>query len=179
MSARELGAVAFRVIGIWILVGIAIQAPMALQRNTTWEPGLLVSFAMTWAVAAVLAILLLLFAPTLARILIPHSEALQISVTAVELQWIAFAVVGLAMLIAGVRGVAGLGLLLLEKRHEWEGESALTYLWMYQPDALVTALIQTGAGALLLIGRDRLSDAWRWVGQAWQKARGRDREEAD
>src|SRR6185436_4875649 len=113
MSAKTLMAVAFKVIGVYILLGIAMQLPITLGRTTTttFDPPLLY-WMLAWGIEAILAISLVLFGTVLARLLIGDSGEIQLSITPVELRWIGFAIVGLIILLTGIRTSARVALVL-------------------------------------------------------------------
>jgi hypothetical protein len=80
-----------------------------------------------------------------------------------ELRRVGFAIVGLMTLVSGIRNAAA-GVLFLVERHEhWKDESAWAYLWKFNPDPLVNALLGIIVGTLLLIHRVHWLAARDWV----------------
>jgi hypothetical protein len=92
---------------------------------------------------------------------------------ATQIQAIAFAILGLWFLVAGVRGGASVAFTILTKP-KWDEMRQFEYLWDQQKQALVACVVDLAAGVILLFGRAAIA---RSVRTAWRVVRPPDPDE--
>jgi hypothetical protein len=170
MNSRDFAEIAFKILGVFILVTVLIQMPVIVSSaNSTFEPRLAYWF-LGWVIEAAAGLVLILFGGNLARRVIPDRGTLQLSISAVELKLVAFAVVGLVTLISGIKDASVLAVPVLNKP-TWDEANVFSYLWQNQAQLVVRATVETVIGVLLLIRRDSIHNIWSIL-------RGRERYEA-
>ena len=86
-------------------------------------------------------------------------DAVHVEANTHELQALGFALVGVFVLVQGLQNTAGAAYVLFS-RPPFDRTGALSYLWARQNQAIVEALVQIVAGALLVFGRTTLARGW-------------------
>ena len=84
---------------------------------------------------------------------------IRVNANATELQALGFALVGVFVLVAGLQNIAGAAYALFS-RPAFDETDALSYLWARQNQAILKALVQIIAGALLVFGRETIARGW-------------------
>jgi hypothetical protein len=169
MNSRDFAEIAFKMLGVFILVTVLIQMPVLVSSaNSTFEPRLAYWF-LGWVIEAAAGLALILFGGNLARRVIPDRGTLHLNISSVELKVVAFAVVGLVTLISGIKDTAVLAVPVLTKP-AWDEANVVSYLWRTQAQLVVRATVEIVIGVLLLIRRD-------WIHNVWSILRGRERYE--
>jgi len=168
MNGRLLGSVALKTWGI-VLVVSAIAALPATLLMATASPGIDAQAGMirvtqlgsilNVVVQALIGGAVVAFAGRISEAILPDTPPLHLIVTTSELQALAFALVGIVVLIDGLGGVAAAGYVLLSKPAFDETDS-LSYLWARQGQSIVRAGVQIASGTFLVFGRDTLARGW-------------------
>jgi len=168
VDGRDVAAVALRIWGVILLLGALAATPgtILLARATPWPPEQ-AGFIRTsqnasmfhLGASAILGLCLLLWAEGVARQAIPETRDLHIGVDTSQLLTVGLAVVGVAIFIQGLGEAATLGYVLLRKPPGVEIGTA-EYLWERQSENMVKAVVDIGAGAILVLGRAGLARAW-------------------
>ena len=86
--------------------------------------------------------------------------AVLVKANAYELQSLGFALVGVFVLVQGLQNTAGAAYVLYSRPPFDRTTDSLSYLWARQNQAIVAALVQIVAGALLVFGRTTLARGW-------------------
>src|SRR5713101_5310117 len=155
MDGRGLAAVALRIGGLILLIGVVATAPRTLlaARAATW-PGEQAEFIHASQIAyishlgatVVLALCLLLWANWIAQRAIPETPHVQLGVDASQLLTVGLALVGLVTLIHGLEAAVSLGYMLTGKP-KGDETGTLSYLWDRQAETMVKAVVDIVVGA--------------------------------
>jgi hypothetical protein len=171
MDARGIGAVALRVIGLVLLVGVISSIPVVVMGFTveSYAPeheGFMRASQMgsllSLLVSTALGVSLLLWAEPLARFALPESATLSIGVDERQLLSVGLALIGALILVHGIEGVASLGYLLLGKPKGIDMGNT-EYLWERESEAMVRACVKIVLGVVLLLGRTGLARTWAQI----------------
>jgi len=168
MNGRSLATVGLKTWGIVLVVSAIGSLPATLLMATV-SPGIdaqagiirasQVGSILNAVVHALIGGAVVVFAGRISDAILPDTPPLHLSVTTGELQTLAFALVGVVVLVDGLREVAAAAYVLLNKPRSDQGDS-LSYLWVRQRESIVRAVVQTSAGVLLVFGRNVLARGW-------------------
>jgi len=178
VNGRSLATVALKTWGIVLVVGAIASLPATVLMASA-SPGLeaqaglvrasQVSGILNVVVQALIGGALLSSASRISNAILPDTPPLNLTVTTGELQTLAFALVGIVMLVDGLREVAAAAYL-LTSQPAFDESSGLSYLWARQGQSIVRGLVQIVAGAFLVFGRNTLA-------RGWSRLRGQDVDE--
>jgi len=155
---------------MYVLIGIPQLANALIQRGAIGDrasQGYFVSSqVISFGCQVVVTVFLLTKADWLASLVFPVDREISLGLTASELQSVLFAAIGLYFLLDGFRHLVASGYLLATRpRNDYQNSAA--YLYQRSPENLARAVGGTIAGALVLIGRRRLTNFWkRYVGRS-------------
>jgi len=162
MTAKSLAELALKVWGVMMIVGALTALPVNLAMMGAVDGGAdaqaalfrtsqIVSSA-ALGFRAFVALGLIVWSDRVVDWIVADGPSLRIAMRAPEARALAFAVVGLVVLLDGLENAAVVAYTLYSKP-AIESET-LSYLWNRQRDSLVRAVVQLVAGFLLLGGRD-------------------------
>ena len=168
MTGRSLATVALKTWGLVHAISALASLPAALLIVTA-SPGIDAQARILRAseFASILNLVLhvliggtmVAIAGRISEAILPDTPPLQVSVTTGELQTLAFALVGIVVLVDGLREVAAAAYVLLGKP-ALDRTDGLSYLWDRESQSIVRAVVQVVAGGLLVFGRDALARGW-------------------
>ncbi len=168
-----MASVAVKVWGVMLVVGALGAAPStivfvtlapAVSADTAVFRASQVGQILNLVLQAGLGIALVLLADRIVAWLIPDRPPLFIEVCASELAALAFALVGVYVLVQGAENIAAT-VYTLATRPSWprSSDSAFWYVWERQRETIVSAFVQIAAGAALMFGRRPIVNAWWWL----------------
>ena len=168
MNARSLATVALKTWGVMLVVSAVASLPATLLMASA-SPGIDAQAGVirTSQIASILHVVVeallggatVTWAGRISAAILPDTPALRLDVTAAELQPLAFALVGIVLLVRGLQDSAGAAYAVLS-RPAFAETDTLSYLWAREGQALVKALVQIVAGAFLVFGRNALARGW-------------------
>ena len=160
MTAKSLAELALKVWGVIMIVGAltALPADLAMlgavdgadAQAALFRTSQIVSSA-ALGVRAFVALGLIVWSDRVVNLIVSDGPSLRIAIRAAEARALAFAVVGLSVLLDGLQNAAVVACTLYSKP-AIESET-MPYLWTRQRDSIVRAVVQLVAGFLLLGGR--------------------------
>ena len=173
MTGQALAGVALRVWGLIMVVGALASSPSAIVFVTLAPPtGAEAAVVRASQIGMILALLLRIalgialirLANRIVGWVVPDGPPLRIDVYASELAALAFAIVGLYVLIQGAGNIVAAVYTALGKP-TWPSGSERTfwYVWEREREAIVRAFVQVAAGLVLVLGRASLVNAWWWL----------------
>jgi len=168
MNGRSLASVALKTWGIVLVVSAIASLPATLLMATA-SPGIdaqagiirmsQVGSILNVVVQALIGGTVVAFAGRISEAILPDTPPLHLSVTTGELQTLAFALIGIVVLVDGLREVAASAYVLLRKPAFDETDS-LSYLWARQSQSIARGAVQIVSGGFLVFGRDTLARGW-------------------
>jgi len=182
MTGRELAGIALRVWGVEVIAGALASLPSTLLFASI-TPAINVETAAIRAsqVGQILDLLLrtalgaglTLHADRIVGWVIPAGPPLRIDVYASELAALAFALVGLYLLVAGAADIMA-SIYTMATKPFWpmNSDGTFWYVWERERQAIVRGFVQVGAGTVLMLGRSALVNAWWWLRSAWKMPSG-------
>jgi protein-S-isoprenylcysteine O-methyltransferase Ste14 len=168
MSNRDLATGVFRARGlmwwIYVLVSVPQLLNMLLRRHSLANDATSASYfvsseAISVGCQIVVAVFLTRRAGWLASLVFPNEQGAVLAFSAEELQAVLFSVVGLYLVLDGVRHALGSGYQLIV-RPSGDTQNAAAYLWQRNPEDLIRALGGIAGGALVFFGRRGLRNLW-------------------
>ncbi len=180
MDARGIGAVALRVWGLVLLLGVITAVPAVIMGFATpTYPEEQAAFIRASQVSSLLSLLanaalgacLLLWAEPVARLALPESAPISIAVDEHQLLSVGLALVGAVTLVNGVAEAAALGYVLRGKPSGIDMGNT-QYLWERESEAVVRACVEIVAGVVLLLGRAGLARGWAQIRSVARTGRG-------
>jgi hypothetical protein len=172
VNGRTLAEILLKVWGVTLIVSALASLPMVVTMvGISGEPegaqaGLVRSSQIVSminpAVMAFLGIALITSSARLAERLIPDTAPLAIEADGHQLQALAFTVVGVFVLVDGLRDAA-VALYALATKPEWMSDGTMPYLWHQQREAMIGGTVRIAAGVVLIVGRHALGRSWRKV----------------
>ena len=166
MNGRNLAELALKVWGVILILGAILLAPAALWmvwKIPTGDPegaamyAGQVAYVINLVVQALGGFVILVWADRIASSFESDGTPLQIDVSAAHLQVLAFAILGVIIVVDGLQNAAGAGYALLTKPDQADTAS---YMWALQGDGMIKAAVQIAAGAFLVFGRESLVRGW-------------------
>ena len=163
MTAKSLAELVLKVWGVIMIVGTLTALPADLAMLATIDGGdaqaALFRTSQIVATAALgfrafVAVGLIVWSDRVVDWIVSDGPSLRIAIRAGEARALAFAVVGLSVLLDGLENAAVVAYTLYSK--PGIESQTLSYLWSRQRDSLVRAVVQLVAGFVLLGGRDYL-----------------------
>jgi hypothetical protein len=168
VNARSLATVALKTWGIVLVVNALAVLPGTLVASTA-SPGIDAQAALIRAaqvgsilnviVTALLGGALVALAGRISNAILPDTAPFALAVTAEESQILAFALVGIVLLVDGLREVAA-AVYVLATKPAFDESSNLSYVWARESQSIVRSAVQIVAGALLMFGRHALARGW-------------------
>src|SRR5262245_32660351 len=163
MTAKSLAELALKVWGVMMIVGALTALPAnlamwgtidrAAAQAALFRTSQMVSTA-ALGFRAFAALGLIVWSDRVVNWIVSDGPSLRIAIRAAEARTLAFAVVGLSVLLDGLQNAAVVAYTLYSKP-AIESQT-LSYLWSRQRDSLVRAVVHRVAGFVLLGGRDYL-----------------------
>jgi hypothetical protein len=167
MTPKSLAELALKVWGVIMLVGTltALPADLAMLGTIDGADAQAALFRTSQIVAiaalafrACVAVGLIVWSDRVVDWIVSDGPSLRIAIRAAEARTLAFAIVGLSVLLDGLENAAVVGYTLYSKP-SIESQT-MSYLWSRQRDSLVRAVVQLVAGFVLLGGRDYVVGAF-------------------
>ena len=109
---------------------------------------------------------LLIWGRRISQWVIPETKLLQITIDAPQLSALAFAVVGVFILVDGLQDAVSSTYMMLNKPRS-DPRGHLSYLWEQNRESTLRAVVQMAVGIYLILGR-------KGVGRGWLQLRGFD-----
>jgi hypothetical protein len=168
MNAKTLAELALKIWGVILLVSALASLPvtllMAAERAGSDPQANLVRMTQIASILSVViqgavGMAVLVWADRITGLIESDTAPIQIDASLDELQMLAFALAGVFILVSGLQNVASAAYVLLS-RPKFDETNTLTYLWARQNEAIVKALVQVVAGALLVFGRKSIAHGW-------------------
>jgi hypothetical protein len=169
MDGRIVTAVALRIWGLILLLGVATSTPAAVlvaRANSSYSEEMQlvvhnsqVAILFQLAASAILGLCLLIWAEGIARTVIPQTAPLHLGVDASQLLSIGLLLVGVVTLIQGLKEAASL-LYVLATKPKGVELSAIAYLWERECGTVIPAAVNLLAGIILIFGRSGFARAW-------------------
>ena len=168
MDGRSLAETLLKVWGVILLLGAFADLPaQVLMASATVEPdsqAALIRSAqsasmLALGVSATLGLCLILWGAAIARSIVPEAPRTEVGLQGPQLLAVGLALVGAFALIDGRQELGAVAYVLLTKP-EWDETGSMSYVWSRQAEAMVRALVQLIAGAILVLGRDAITRTW-------------------
>jgi hypothetical protein len=173
MTASTLAELALKIWGVILVLGGILELPAALWMSAMFPSSDPQAVLMRRSQVAVMlgimaqglgGLVILVWADRIVALFESDNTPLPMDVTGPELQRLAFAVVGVVVLIDGVQSAAAAGYVLLTKPPEID---ALSYMWQSrQHESMIKGIVQLVAGALLVLGRESIVEGWTRLREA-------------
>jgi len=168
MNARTLAELALKIWGVTLVVRALASLPVTLLMavgGAGSDPQ--ANFMRITQIASVLGVVIqgavgtavLVWADRITDLIESDTAPIQIDADIDELQVLGFALVGVFILVGGLQNVASAAYVLLS-RPKVDETNAWAYLWTRQSEAIVRAVVQVIAGALLVFGRRTIAHGW-------------------
>ncbi len=166
MSAKTLAELALKVWGVVLLLSSLFSLPAALW--TVWivpagDPQAAfirasqIGYILSVTVQALAGVVVLVWADKIVALFESDVTPLQIEVSSAQLQVLALAIVGVLVLVDGLKNAAAAAYVLLTKP---EQDDTVSYMWARQGEAMIKAVVQIAAGALMVLGREAVVRYW-------------------
>jgi len=173
MTGRAMASIAVKVWGVILVVGALASSPSTILFATLAPPvgadtaairASQIGQMLNVVLQAGLGIALVLVADRVVRWVVPDGPPLRIEVYASELAALAFALVGVYVLVQGAENIVATVYTLLT-RPWWpiSKDGPFWYVWERQREAIVRALVQIAVGVPLVFGRRAIVNAWWWL----------------
>jgi hypothetical protein len=166
MTAKTFAEVALKVWGIVTILGALLAMPAALWMVWSAPEGdpqaaLLrasqIGYVLNVVVQLVGGIVVLVWADRIAALFEADETPLQIGMSGSKVAVLAFAIVGVFVLVDGVQNLAGAGYVLWTRSVQVD---TVSYMWARQGEEMIEAAVQIIAGAFLILGREALLRGW-------------------
>jgi len=172
MTAKTLAELALKVWGVMLILEALSSLPTTLWALATFpaagdeqaalmhtsQAGILISIA----VRGVIGLAVLVWADALVRLFEDSEVPLEVTASPREVGALAFAVVGVFVLVSGLQSAAFPGYVWFTTRGlDLTGSSQ--YFWERQGETLARAAVQVAAGTFLLVGSEAVLRGWRKV----------------
>jgi hypothetical protein len=162
-----LGDLALKVWGLALLIGAltALPAGLAVFKTISGGDPQAAMFRTTEVVAivnlvfhAVVGGAVIVWSERIVNFIIAEEAPLEIELSMADLLPLTFGIVGIFVLIDGLRNVAGSAYALFTKPKFVE--STLEFAWERQYESIARAVPQLAAGIFLIVGRDSIAQWW-------------------
>jgi hypothetical protein len=188
MNAKTLAELALKIWGIILLVGALAALPVSLlmarvdvgsDSQAAWFRASQTGSILQLLIQVVVGIAVVVWADRITELIESNTTPLQINASTHELQRLGFALVGVVILVQGLQHAAVTAYTWFTMPRLDQADS-MSYLWEGHRDAIVRAIVQVGAGALLVFGRKAIVDGWsrlrgRFANDAWDDSEDDDR----
>jgi hypothetical protein len=168
MNARTLAELALKIWGIILVVSALASLPVTLLMAASGagndpQAGLMrmtqIASILGLVIQAAVGTAVLVWADRITDLIKSDTAPIQIDTSIDELQALGFALAGVFILVSGLQNVASAAYVLLS-RPKFDETNPLTYMWTRQDEAIVRAVVQVVAGALLIFGRETIARGW-------------------
>ena len=166
MNAKTLAELALKVWGAVLILGTLLSLPatvwMVWTVPTEDPQSALIrassfGYVLNVIVQAVGGVVVLVWADKIVALFEADVTPLAIDASHAQLQVLAFAIVGIFVLIDGLQNAAATGFALVTMPDETDTWS---YMWQRQSEGMIKGVVQIGAGAALVFGRQALARGW-------------------
>ena len=166
MGARKLAELLLKVWAVTVLIDALAGAPSLLWLlrplhvtgpDASLDAAMRGSSVIDFVMHAVAGIAVLVWADRIVGLFEDDETPLGLNATSHELLAVGFAIVGAYMVVLGLGNVAGPAYVYWS-RPELGETSPARYMWSTQGEAMVRAAVQLVAGAVLIVGRERIAD---------------------
>jgi hypothetical protein len=168
MNAKSLAELVLKVWGVILFLGALTSLPATLwmfgaaptsdPQNALMRASQMY-YVLNVAVQALAGFAVLVWADKIVALFESDTTPLQIQATGAELQVLGFALVGVFVLIGGLQNAAGAAYALFSMP-KFDQADRWSYMWERQGEAMVKAVVEVVAGALLVFGREALVRGW-------------------
>jgi hypothetical protein len=166
MSAKTLAELALKIWGVVLLLGALFSLPAALWMTwivPTGEPqaGFIrasqIGYLLSVVVQALAGIVVLVWADRIVALFESNDTPLQIDMSSAQLQVLAFAILGVFILIDGLQNAAAAGYALFTRPEQVD---TVSYMWARQGESMIKGAVKIAAGAFLVFGREAVARGW-------------------
>ena len=168
MNAKTLAELLLKIWGITLLISALASLPVTLLMITASsgnnseaaflrasQNGSILHFV----IQALVDSAIIVWADNITDLIESDTTPLQIDTSTAELQVLGFALVGIFVLVDGLGNVAAT-VYVWFSRPSFDQTDPVSYIWTRQNEAIVRALVQVVAGALLIFGRETIVHGW-------------------
>ena len=166
MNAKTIAETALKVWGVLLVIGALLSIPTtlwmvwALPGDPTQEAIIRASkggYVLNIVIQALGGVVLLVWADKIVALFESDVTPLHIDVSLAQVQVLAFAIVGVFVLIDGLQNAALSGYVVLTTPGDTDRWSSL---WSRQGEGIIKGAVQISAGALLVAGREAFARGW-------------------
>jgi hypothetical protein len=137
-----------------------------------------IGYVLSGVLQALAGMAVMVWANTIVEWFEADTNPLNINLSRTEFQVLGFALVGVVVLVDGLRDASAAAYVLLNKP-EFDEYGTLSYVWAREGEVMIKAVVQVVAGALLMFGRETLADGWSRLRARPIHTAERDTEDAD
>ena len=168
MNAKTLAELLLKIWGITLLISALASLPVTLlmitasSGNNSEAAFLRASqngSILHLVIQALVGTAIIVWADNITDLIESDTTPLQIDTSTAELQVLGFALVGIFVLVDGLGNVAAT-VYVWFSRPSFDQTDPVSYIWTRQNEAIVRALVQVVAGALLIFGRETIVHGW-------------------
>lgn len=168
MNARGLAVALFKVWGVfWLVSGVTSLANLLVEIITnpyaSGEPAMrrfsLFSTSATTLVTLGAAVVLLTLGERIAEAVVPAGDEVSLSMPSVQLEVALLGVLGVYLLVVGLRQGAVVGYTLIRKP-SWDASGTIEDVWRNLEREVAGAIVNTAAGFVLVLGRKGIAETW-------------------
>ena len=166
MNAKTLAELALKLWGVLLALGSLLSLPAALWMTWTVPSGdeqaafmhaTQVGYTLNVVLQGLGGVAVLVWADRIVALFEADDTPLNIDVSHAHVQILAFAIVGVFVLIDGLQNAVAAGYVLWTKPDLADTSS---YMWARQGEDMIKAVVQIAAGALLVFGREAVARGW-------------------
>jgi hypothetical protein len=160
MTSKALAQVLVRILGVYfIAASLATVGNVLMFLGPNQFRATVVGASLNVIVTFVVGIILVRNGDGIGAWLTSDFEPAEETTTTVNLLPVALAIFGVWFLVAGLRSAAVVGVEFLA-RPKFDETPGASYIWDRHRQALVTAVVDTIAGIILISGREGIANAW-------------------
>ncbi len=166
MNAKTLAELALKVWGALLILGTLFSLPATVWMVWTVPTGdpqaafiraSSIGYVLNVVLQGLSGVVVLVWADKIVALFESDVTPLAIDASHAQLQVLAFAIVGIFVMIDGLQNAAATGFVLVTMPDETDTWS---YMWQRQGEGMIKGVVQIGAGAALVFGREALARGW-------------------